>query len=52
MGNAKGSYPSDDFLQTPPIESFDEMRSQIEALFKIKIEPNFTMNANIKICER
>lgn len=45
MGRIEGNCPSETFLATPPIESFDEVKLQIEQLFNIKIESNFRMSA-------
>ena len=55
-----GNCPSEDFLQTKPLESYFEVQYQIERLFNIKVQPNHTMHDNnffvndyrIKVYER
>lgn len=45
MGKSEGNCPSEEFLNTRPIESYDELKIHIESLFNIEIKSDFFMSA-------
>lgn len=45
MGRSKRNCPSEEFLRVPPIQSFFDLKRQIETLFRIKIKSNMEMTA-------